>query len=323
MENTASTQCPSGYQSGSGYCMIELNGEEVMAQQSLMGANMINVINLGYVELKEGINTVTIHNTKDINGNLGHGRRSICLNNITFGKVDTADGPLDSLKLDFKAFAKKAATTSWWNTIGDTMVEDVKYFGCTSRTAPVSAESSAAYAEMLAYLKQEECWTINEAQSKFAETNAIKRFLLDNSENACGLRFYPAWFAGQNAANPTYSQLVLDVQVPLGAAGWYEMNLDVLHENPTTDIAMPMTGLAAGSGYGSIYVNGELVWENFDFASRSGRNYRKVHNLGEVWLEAGTNTIAIDLTKDFLGGGSNARRTINLCAMEFKACGRH
>ena len=315
-ESLSSTQLPQGIDAGSGYCMIKVNGEVAMAQQPLEGGDVVTTINAGFVELKEGVNTVTIHNTRDRGGNLGHSRRTICLNDITFQKAEVHDGVLESLKLDFKAFAKKISTQDWWNDMIDSGKDDVKILGSSSRTVSMTAEQSAAYGQMLSFLAENEAWTISESETLIGTADACKLVLFDNSINDCGIRFWPAWMQGQNK-NTKYSQLTFEVQIPLGAAGEYELLVDAIHESNISTIAQ-ILNVDPGSGYYDIYVNGEEVVNRYDFGSRLGKNYRSNDSFGTVYLEEGINTITFDLVNDFNGNTNNRRRSLSLCGIELR-----
>ena len=316
MESLASTQVPTGFQSASGYCMIVVNGQTVMPQTLLEGGDVVTTLKQGFVELKEGVNTVTIHNTKDRSGNLGHGRRTICLNNITFKKAEVAEGPVESLKMDFKAFAKKAATQDWWNELIDSGFGDVKLIGTANRSQAMTASQMAAYGDMLAYMAENEIWSISETQTMLCTADAAKRIVLDNSDNYYGLRFFPAWLQGQNKNNK-YSQLTFEVMVPKGAAGEYELLMDILHESNITTVAQ-ILNMNGGSGYYDVYVNGEEIADQRDFGSRIGKNYTNKDSFGIVELNEGINTITIDLVKDFNGTTNNTRRNASLRSIELR-----
>ncbi|MBP3633345.1 MAG: Ig-like domain-containing protein, partial [Oscillospiraceae bacterium] len=316
LEGLSSTQVPSGFQSASGYCEIRVNGQTVMPSQLLEGGNVVSAMKQGYVELKAGVNTVTIHNTRDRGGNLGHARRTICLNNVTFRKAEKHNGPVDSLKVDFKAFAAKAASQSWWNDLLDSGYSDVKISGTGSRTVFMNDAQLDAYSQMLLYLNEHENWNIDERQSMVSVADAAKRVLFDNSVNACGLRFWPAWLQGQNK-NTLYSQLVFQVEVPLGAAGEYELLMDILHESNISTFAQVLN-IQPGAGYYDILVNGEEVADRFDTGSRAGKNYRSDDSFGTVYLNEGINTIAVDLVNDFNGTTNNLRRAMSICGIELR-----
>ncbi|MBQ9968659.1 MAG: Ig-like domain-containing protein, partial [Oscillospiraceae bacterium] len=319
MESINSVQIPTGYQAGSGYCMIRVNGETVMDQTLLEGGDVVATLQQGFVELKEGVNTVTIHNTKDRGGNLGHARRTICLNDITFKRAEVSDGPVDSLKIDLKAFAKKASTQSWWNDLIDSGYGDVKLIGTANRNQAMTAEQQAAYGEMLAYMSENEIWSISETETLMFTTDSAKRIVLDNSDNYYGLRFFPGWLQGQNK-NTKYSQLTFEIFVPKGGAGEYELLMDILHESNNTTVAQ-ILNMNGGSGYYDILVNGEEIKDQFDFGSRIGKNYMNKDSFGIVELKEGINTITIDLVKDFNSTYNNTRRNASLRSIELRGVG--
>ncbi len=319
LENTGSTQCPQGFYPGGGYCMVTVNGETALEQCSLSGGNSNSTLTGKRVTLRAGKNVIKIHNTLDFSGETVSGRRSLCLNSLNFKYLESGlvdDGRVSSLRIDFKEFAQKASQQSWWNEIGDTTDENVKVFGTTSASQNLGSRKDA-YNEMLQYLAENECWTINEAQSQFSNPAAVKRLFIDNSANPFGLRFYTSKFSSQTTANPGYSRLVLDIQLPEGADGWYKMALEVFHESYPSNIPV-VDSLYAGSPYGDIYVNGELIHDEF-FFGRSGGNLQATHNFGQVYLYGGTNTFTIDVTQSYVEDLVNGRRTLNLCALEFKA----
>ncbi|MBP3633185.1 MAG: Ig-like domain-containing protein, partial [Oscillospiraceae bacterium] len=299
MENMKSTQIPEGIDAGSGYCEIRVNGEPILKQQPFKGENVVRDINAGYVYLNKGVNAVTIHACKDIFIGVGHTRRTLCFNNITFQK-------LTSLKVDFKEDVLAMSEQSWWADLRDTDVDGIKMIGDTYMSAPTEAEY-AAFGELQAYLDRQGIWNIEEGSPVFSDKYNGRLIYLNTTDDDYGIRFYPGIL---NAADDR-DRLILSVQAP--EAGLYHFDLTVLNEasNPTT----AQVNGSMGRAYGNIYVNGELIYENYPFQATTDR--LETVSLGAVELAEGENTVTIEVSRDDSGVNTTVRRSFNLRSMEF------
>ncbi|MBP3633194.1 MAG: hypothetical protein J6J43_01315, partial [Oscillospiraceae bacterium] len=197
----------------------------------------------------------------------------------------------NALTIDFMAFAAAASEQTWWAGLYDPVADDgIKQYGYIGMTD----DTTAAYNAMVAWQKENLCWSIN-ASSDFTNSGRAKNLYINSNEDA-------AWGVGFSTYYRTwgdvYTQLLLDVTAP--AAGTYDLNLDYLQD----------------TGYGcfTVFVNGVQVGEQ---VNTSGEAAQLTAALGTVTLNEGNNQIAVKLTADRNGTASNyATSELALCAID-------
>ncbi|MBQ9968728.1 MAG: Ig-like domain-containing protein, partial [Oscillospiraceae bacterium] len=299
MEAAGSTQAPGDRLDGSGSVKMKVNGEVVFEKQPMDGPNVVHRLKSGYVYLDAGVNTVSVHATNDIYGGVGHTRRTVCLNDITFT-------PVTSLKADFKESVLLMSERSWWADLRDTDVEGIKVLGDKYMQAPTE-EEYAAFQSVQTWLSNEGIWNIVEGSPAFNNIYNGRYIFLNTADDDYGLRFYPHIL---NAVDDR-DRLILSVQAP--EAGLYHFDLTVLNEALEPTVAQ-VNGTMGGA-YGDIYVNDVLVCEDYFFGADS--DCEQILRLGAVELVQGENTVTIEVTADTSGAMTTSRRGFNLKSMEF------
>ena len=220
----------------------------------------------------------------------------------------------ESVKIDFIDFAKRASQQSWWSNLRASDTDGIRVVGSGYNTTVTTKEYNA-YKSLNSFAAQDG-WKILEGDVAFNnKLNGRKIFFNSDTENNgdYGIRFYP--MVDSYAANgDDRSRLMFSVEV--ATAGLYHFNMSVLNEAVTSTVAN-VDG-SSGRGIGNIYVNDELVYEEYPFQDYSD-TIRDV-SFGAVNLKKGANTIIIDIVKDHFGTGSSSssgRRCCNLRSIEF------
>ena len=193
----------------------------------------------------------------------------------------------------------------------------------------MTTDEKAAYAEMQAYLTENEIWNIDNSISGLTNQYWNKRLYFNTSDAVeWGMLFFPIYHAN----NPDRAKLGLTVEIPEGAAGIYRFDAELFLED-TASTSKDQTGLPAGGGHANIYVNDELVAEEYAFKpNATHKNTLYKETFGSVYLTEGTNTIVIystgDINKTTAGGRSNYGfgsisftmvEKVNSLKMDFKA----
>ena len=119
-----------------------------------------------------------------------------------------------------------------------------------------------------------------------------------------GLRFYTGMYMNSGWA----SSLYITVDAPVG--GSYSFQMSLHNENGNVNIEN-----ICGGGFGNIYVNEELIYENYHF--RADPDETVTINFGAVDLNEGENTVRIDILSDKNGGAESADRAAILRYFEF------
>lgn len=230
----------------------------------------------------------------------------------TFAKAADIE-QLETITLDFKEFAASAANQSWWKELRAAADNNTKYIGCPNSASPMSDLEKKAYSELRSFAAENYGWTIDETSCCFGNSYYIKQLFFNSDPDIpWGISYY-AWYLGM----PERNKLTFSFQAD--EAGWYHLDIQAFHENTTGAFnTTQTTGLYAGSGYGDIYVNDSLVYDDYCFA---GENETLKRGLGVVYLNKGENTVTVAEVMDHVGKQSSGRRLINLKSMEFTQLG--
>ena len=218
-----------------------------------------------------------------------------------------------TLKIDFKETAMKVAQQSWWKDMRIGSNDTTRSVGCVVYNTAMTATQQQAYDSLRAWLQENENWNINETNSILSAGYNVKAVFFNADPNVPWGICYRPYFHSMDKR----SSLYLDMTVPEGGAGLYRLEMDIFRE--TTNYVSSIGSIAPGGGYADIYVNGELVYDEYCF---TGPNRRAVENLGTVYLNEGVNTIQIDSTRGLNGTtSSNERCVYDLCGMTFERLG--
>ena len=319
LEDTASTSAvQTGLPAAGGHANIyvndELVAEEYAFKPNATHKNTLYKETFGGVYLTEGTNTIVIYSTSDTNKTTAGGRANYGFGSISFTMVEK----VNSLKMDFKAFAKNAAKQPWWDGLREAPNANTKFIGSNSSAAAgdMTADQKAAYDQMLAYMDQNEIWSIDEDLTKFKTYTYFKRlFFCADPSVAWGLCFYPYYH--NTGSRPERSKLAFTLEVPAGGAGYYAMDLSVFKEE-TSFNSTAITGTSSGGALIDVFVNDALVYDDY---STIGGNVTATNGLGAVYLEEGANSIVIESSYSYNNTGAGGRCNIDLNYIEFFALG--
>ena len=221
--------------------------------------------------------------------------------------ASAAEAQREPIVLDFKEFAIQAAKQDWWEDLGRSRHDLIRYAGGTTYKESMTETQRQAYSDMRTWLSKNACWNINETKSVLDNMWYWHGIYLNADPAAAwGLAYRPFFHAMD------YTRLVLDVTVPNGASGWYRMEMDIVKEDVSSEHYL--VNSHPGGGYAHILVNEESVLQNYSFSGTG----RSMDNLGLVWLNEGTNTITIYSAAGFNGTTSyDERCAYDLCAISF------
>ena len=225
----------------------------------------------------------------------------------------------ETIVADFRAFAKEAAQQDWWDALPSTD-SSIRFLGRVTAAAAMTKDQEAAYESMLAYLEENEAWSIDETASNFK--GWFKRVYFNTSEDIpWGLNYYTYFHAGSSV--PERSKLALTIKAE--AEGWYRLELDAFRSSSYYTQSQPLChGGGGGGGHVNVYVNGDLVHEDYSFDTGSygntGRYYGSVDNMGAVWLNEGENAVVLDSIYAYNGPTTveSGRCNISLNSMTFE-----
>ena len=238
---------------------------------------------------------------------------------IPVGAAAESEASPETITVDFKQFAKDASKQDWWDALGATDA-NTRFIGKVDNNNPMTADQKQAYADMRAYLAQNEAWTIDETLSGFS--GDLKRAYFNTAEDMpWGLNFYTYYHANGSVSDK--GKFAMTVTAP--AEGWYRLELDAFRSSEYYRESQPIChNQGGGGGHVNVYVNGELIHEDYSFSTRNysntARYYGSIDNLGAVYLEEGANSVILDSIYAFNGPTAVAggRCNIMLNAMTFE-----
>ena len=218
-----------------------------------------------------------------------------------------------AIKIDFIDFVKtlKEDRSDIWDALRSTNVDGVKVIGTNYNGTAVTTAEYNAFRALQDYLDDEGVWNIAEGDHSYKDKLGARRIFLNTTDDDYGLRFFTDQL---DSSADDRSKLILTVNAP--AAGLYHMDLSVLNEAVTSKVTS--VDSTYGRGHGDIYVNGELVYEDYAFKAYTDT----VENIsfGAVELKQGENTVTIYMAKDHFGTGSTSnsgRRACDLRSLSF------
>jgi len=183
----------------------------------------------------------------------------------------------------------------------------IKGVGRHNSVGNMTGKEKTAYGELLAWLSKNQSWNIDEEQTRLRDDSVTKRVLFNTGEEDWGLRLSTGTL---NTADHT-SRVYLTVDAE--TEGSYAMDLLLYRENK----ALNYDG-SNGGGIVSVYVNDQLVLENY---ATLGNNETVVLSLGNVQLQEGENSVVFHCIGDMKGNthlnGGDSERAVALRGMVF------
>ena len=273
-----------------GYIEVLVNGEVVVDEYCFEGAG-VERVDLGTVYLLGGKNTIMFN---DIKNYAGLTTATPCwhfnLCSLTAEAKQSNVEAADTISLDFKGAAKAASKQDFWNdfeTVKTLDGHDTKRVGNIVRGTAMTDSQRKAYGELRMWLDDTYGWTINEKESYFDYASGGNRLYLCADDNI-------NWGFSLNTYYRNYA-LAIDVDVP--AAGRYNMSM-VISKAVKGVKDFPVDGWdSTNSGTVDIFVNGELVYDEYSFeGSGIARS-----ELGAVLLKEGKNTIVFNSSTNYVG----------------------
>ncbi|MBP3633580.1 MAG: Ig-like domain-containing protein, partial [Oscillospiraceae bacterium] len=222
-----------------------------------------------------------------------------------------------TITIDFKKTMKAMAQEDFWQGLPTYKTEsgyDTKRVG-TLHTQNMTADQQAAYQDMLVWLSQNENWTFHmpDWEKTSGGTDGERLYLCADDNIPWGMTFH-TYFIGAG------SKSRLELQVEAETAGYYNLKLDVDQQDTGSDDSVNSdAAVYPGGAYIDVYVNGILARENYPTQGTT----RVQHSMGQVYLEAGMNTVTIENAASIQGWTTEAdgrygnRVNTCLCAMSF------
>ncbi|MBQ9967935.1 MAG: Ig-like domain-containing protein, partial [Oscillospiraceae bacterium] len=232
---------------------------------------------------------------------------------ICGGPIVTLPEDPRHIVMDFKAAAQAASRQSWWNDLVAATDSATKMVGNLDSKQAMTESQLAAYDELQKFLSMHFSWKVDETTTKLVSSTPKRMFLSANEKLGWGLGYY----AGNLGSTNHRSELALEIQIPEGGEGWYNLTLQAYKENTSGTFPSYTNTYACspGGGYADVLVNGDEIYNEYDFR---GAQTLAVHSMGAVYLYEGANTVSLDAVKDYSGGTTNGRRSILLAGLELK-----
>ncbi|MBP3634778.1 MAG: putative Ig domain-containing protein, partial [Oscillospiraceae bacterium] len=191
-----------------------------------------------------------------------------------------------AVHVDFKNFAKRAASQSWWQELPVVKTaggSELRKLG-TNQNVEMTAQEKAACEQALAWMKENQNWSINGEKSLLTQAAGNRLYLSAGDDVAWGIAHN-----GRVGTNDGASDITVDVE--LSAAGWYSLNMELVHQNDSSKDYPLDERTNPGGGYADFYVNGKCVYSGYKFRDTAS-NVASVC-LGEMFLDEGINTITV------------------------------
>ncbi|MBP3633845.1 MAG: hypothetical protein J6J43_04645, partial [Oscillospiraceae bacterium] len=207
-----------------------------------------------------------------------------------------------AVEIDFQASLEKAAQQSFWASLPAVTTQNGADAVRVGRSYPNREPEtvSSAYADMNAWLLENEGWAINEDRSDLTAGAGNKVYFSYDRDLDWGLCHNPYFMNFTD----NRSDLSLDVMAP--AEGLYNLTFGVsLSTSSSKDYATDGMSDAGGS-YADILVNGETVYRSL---SSVGANAKVVRSVGAVYLEEGVNSIDLRTVGNYWNSTSSTLRS--------------
>ena len=212
--------------------------------------------------------------------------------------------------LDFKDFAKDISKFDWWDDLAPAADAQTRMIGSASPDAEMTAVQRAAYDAMLEHLEQNYQWNIDEDITGLTRKAYWKRLFINNDEDVpWGFCYFPIY----HSRLPERARLAFSVEVPAGKDGFYHIDLSVFKED-TNAGTEAQTGTYSGGGYVDIYVNGELVYDEYSFKDA---NLSVTDSLGAVYLHEGLNSLIFESTSSYSFDDYTGRCNLDFQSVRF------
>ncbi|MBP3633418.1 MAG: hypothetical protein J6J43_02465, partial [Oscillospiraceae bacterium] len=311
---------------------VIVNGETVKTGIDTVGATALTDIEIGQVYLNEGENSVVFFIATNYWNQTNSAYRSnvnlssmtleqrsaaeecVIEEEITFnegskthtvalacacGAAELAAPEIRAVAMDFKAIAKEMAKQEFWAALPSATTGngvEVRYVGGAYGTS-MTAEQSAAYDAMNAWLSETYGWSIDDAFETFKDSDGGRLFISDSDDIAWGF-----------SHNSYYTAFAADTRDSFGVvlnapkAGWYRVDMNLsLSTSSSVDNAVSN----GGGAYMDISINDELFCAHL---GNVGANAVVSHELGAVWLNEGENTLRMEQVGNYWNQTNSAYR---------------
>ncbi|MBQ9967862.1 MAG: hypothetical protein IJO88_03970, partial [Oscillospiraceae bacterium] len=291
---------------GGAYIDVYVNGVLARGDYPTQGTTRVEH-SMGVVYLEAGTNRITIENaasiqgwTSEQDGRYGN-RVNTCLCGMRLEPSTGEDVAAKPLSIDFKKTAKAMAQEDFWQeltTLTTAFGDPVKRFGSLRTPSTMSEDEAKEYAvqrtvypKVYQWLSENENWNFNMPDWIDGPNERERVYLCAEDDTQWGLTFH-TYYIGSGSRNR------LELNIKAEASGWYALQLDVVQQNNnSTDCVSSDGAVYPGGAYIDVYVNNELIREDYPTLGAS----RVQHALGQVYLEEGTNLVAIEVAKNSAG----------------------
>ncbi|MBP3633417.1 MAG: hypothetical protein J6J43_02460, partial [Oscillospiraceae bacterium] len=230
------------------------------------------------------------------------------------GAVVNADASADVIAIDFKEDAKAMAEQDFWSALSPVSTQDgndAKRVGAM-RNSTMSDEETAAYNAMQTWLSENAAWSFSMPEwadnTNQSATDGKRAYLSADEDLAWGLSLHTYVI---NAGSG--SQIRLNVRAQ--KAGYYDLALDIVPQTNESTDCPDDTAVFPGGATIDVYVNGALVLD--DSTAPKGEEGAQT-TAQDVYLEAGSNTVTIDIVSNYANiSGYGNRVNVPLAGMSF------
>lgn len=225
------------------------------------------------------------------------------------GAVVEADATRVVAELDFKAFAKAAAKQDWWQDLAYILTAngyETRRIG-SFRNRQVTDTELAAYEDMLQWLSENACWNFTMSEwERNNKTDGRRAYLCADDGIAWGISMHTYAIGGGDSSNFVWS-----VEVP--ESGFYDLTMAISRQDNAASDNPNDENIYPGGASIDVSVNGELMLDNSEVAKGQGL---VEHTIERVWLEKGSNDLAIELVSNYANiSGFGSRTNLNLKSM--------
>ena len=149
------------------------------------------------------------------------------------------------IKMDLKQFVKEAAEQEWWDDLRPSVGGNTMFVGNLTQN-PTMDPYAEAYAAMLQYLEENECWNIDEETTNLLK--GYKRLYLNPLDTVpWGMTLYTYYQGGDHAARGD-----LAFTFYAEKAGTYDLNMDVFKDYSSYTDRANLTDNYPGGGIGDL-----------------------------------------------------------------------
>ena len=250
----------------------------------------------------------TVNTTVTSNGDETHTTEAVCA--LCDANILMKEEALNVIKVDFTEFAKQAAEQDFWAELPDAATVSgaaVKRIGVTYDTNAedaMPAEENAAYEALIKWQQETLGWSFNESLMDVEYEDGNMIFISNAEALKWGVLRHSYFYNFEDHRSDMALTVIAD------KAGYYQLDLSYVPQGSTATDYPSYASVGAGGGYADIFVNGELVIDQFSFKCDNTQN-NKLHaaNLATVYLEAGGNDIVIRNAANYHNSCTNGAYT--------------